>query len=116
MSVPSEFIVDAEADRIAGQAGHVKTPDGKLSVSVQELPPGETVARARDAAMMSNRDAKPKEDTADRVWLTYSRGGWTHWDIFVPGKPVVCSAHFIIKDAKLDDAAISIIPTLGPTK
>lgn len=116
IAVPPALIVDAEADKTVGQAGHMKTPDGNLSVSVQEYPPGETVARARDVAMMFNKDAKPKEDSPERVWLTYSRAGWEHWDIFVPGNPVVCSAHFAIKDARLEDAAISIIPTLGPTK
>lgn len=116
IAVPPALVVDTEADRTVGQTGHMKTPDGNLSVSVQEYPPGETVARARDVAMMFNKDAKPKEDSPNRVWLTYTRVGWTHWDVFVPGNPVVCSAHFIIKDARLDDAAISIIPTLGPTK
>jgi hypothetical protein len=116
IAVPPAFVVEAEADRTAGQTGHVKTPDGNLSVSVQEYPPGETVARVRDVAMMFNKDAKPKEDSPERVWLTYTRAGWTHWDIIVPGNPVVCSAHFIIKNARLDDAAVSIIATLGPTK
>jgi len=116
IAVPPALVVDSEADRTVGQTGHMKTPDGNLSVSVQEYPPGETVARARDVAMMFNKDAKPKENSPNRVWLTYTRTGWTHWDIFVPGNPVVCSAHFIIKDERLDDAAISIIPTLGPTK
>ena len=116
IAVPPALVVDADADRTVGQTGHMKTPDGNLSVSVQEYPPGETIARARDVAMLSNKDARPNEDSPMRVWLTYTRVGSEHWDVFVPGNPVLCSAHFIIKDARQDDAAISIIPTLGPTR
>lgn len=116
IAVPPALVVDTEADRTVGQTGHMKTPDGNLSVDVQEYPPGETLARARDVAMMFNKDAKVKEDSPKRIWLTYTRIGWENWDIFVPGNPVVCSAHFIIQDARLDDAANSIVPTLGPTK
>lgn len=116
IAVPLVMVEDTEADRTLGQTGHMKTPDGNLTVSVQEHPPGESLTRAKDVAMMFNGTARPKEDTPQRVWLTYSRAGWTHWDIFVPGNPVVCSAHVTIKDARLDDAAISIIATLGPSK
>jgi hypothetical protein len=115
LAVPPAMVVDQEGDRIVGQTGHMKTPDGNLSVSIQEHPPGETLARAKEVAMMFNRDAKAKEETPTRVWLTYTRAGTMMWDILIAGKPV-CSAHFIINDNRLEDAASSIVPTVGPAK
>lgn len=115
LAVPPAMVVDTEGDRIVGQSGHMKTPDGNLSVSIQEHPPGETVARAKAVAMMFNKDAKAKEDTPNRVWLTYTRAGTMMWDILIAGNPV-CSAHFIINDDRLEDAANSIVPTVGPAK
>jgi hypothetical protein len=116
IAVPPAMIVDTQADRIVGQTGNMKTPDGNLSVSIQEHPPGETLARAKEVAMMFNKDAKTKEDSPTRVWLTYTRAGTTNWDVLVPGKTVVCAAHFIINDSRLADAANSIVPTVGPTQ
>jgi hypothetical protein len=116
LAVPPAMVVDAQADRTVGQTGNMKTPDGNLSVSIQEHPPGETLARAKEVAMMFNRDAKVKEDSPRRVWLTYTRAGPMIWDVLVAGNPVVCSAHFIINDDRLDDAANSIVPTVGPSK
>lgn len=116
IAVPPVMVVDTEADRTVGQTGHMKTPDGNLSVSIQEHPPGEALARAKAVTMMFNKDAKVKEDTPGRVWLTYTRAGTTYWDVLVPGNPVVCSAHFIISDDRLEDAANSIVPTVGPAK
>lgn len=116
LTVPPALVVDAEADRTVGQTGHMKTPDGNLSVSIQEHPPGETLARAKEVEMMFNKDAKVKEDSPKRVWLTYTRAGTMYWEVLVPGNPVVCSAHFIISDDRLEGAATIIVPTLGPTK
>jgi hypothetical protein len=116
IAVPPAMVVDTEADRTVGQTGHMKTPDGNLSVSIQEHPPGETLARAKEVAMMFNKDAKAKEDSPTRVWLTYTRAGTEYWEILVPGNPVVCSAHFIIHDDRLEDAATSIVPTVGPAR
>jgi len=116
IAVPPALVVDTEADRTVGQTGHMKTPDGNLSVSIQEHPPGETLAQAKQVEMMINKDAKAKEDSPKRVWLTYTRVGTMYWDILVPGNPVVCSAHFIISDDRLQGAANIIAPTVGPTK
>ena len=116
IAVPPAMVVDTEADRTVGQTGHMKTPDGNLSVSIQEHPPGETLARAKEVAMMFNKDAKAKEDSPTRVWLTYTRAGTEYWEVLVPGNPVVCSAHFIIHDDRLEDAANSIVPTVGSAR
>lgn len=116
LAVPAAMVVDSQADRTVGQTGHMKTADGNLSVSIQENPPGETLARAKAVAMMFNKDAKAKEDTPKRVWLTYTRAGAMIWDFVVAGNPVVCSAHFIINDDRLEGAANSIVPTVGPAK
>ena len=116
IAVPPAMVVDADADRTVGQTGHMKTPDGNLSVSIQEHPPGETLADAKEVAMKFNKDAKTKEDSPARVWLTYTRAGMTYWDVLVSGNPVVCSAHFIINDDRLEDAANSIVPTVGSAK
>lgn len=88
IAVPPVMVVDAQADRTVGQTGHMKTPDGNLSVSIQEHPPGETLARAKEVAMTFNKDAKAKEDSPTRVWLTYTRAGTMYWDVLVPGNPV----------------------------
>lgn len=116
IAVPPAMVVDTQADRTVGQTGHMKTPDGNLSVSIQEHPSGETLARAKAVEMMFNRDAKAKEDSPTRVWLTYTRAGTKYWDVLIAGRPVVCSAHFIINDDRLEDAANSIVPTVGPAK
>ena len=113
IAVPPVMVVDTDADRTVGQTGHMKTPDGNLSVSIQEHPPGETLASAKEVAIKFNKDAKAKEDAPTRVWLTYTRAGTEYWDVLVPGNSVVCSAHFIISDDRLEDAANSIVPTIG---
>jgi hypothetical protein len=94
----------------------MKTPDGNLSLDIQEHPPGETLARARDVSLMFDKDAKAKENSPTRVWLTYTRAGTMYWEVLVGGGPVVCSAQFIIHDGRLEDAANSIVPTVGPAK
>ncbi len=116
IAVPPAMVVDTEADRTVGQTGHMKTPDGNLSVSVQEHPPGETLPEAADVTMKFNRDAKVTERSAKRVWISYQRAGNTMWEVLAAGNPVVCSAHFIIHDARLEDAAKSIVPTLASSK
>ncbi len=115
LAVPPDWAVDAEADRAVGQTGHMKSANGKLSVSIQEHPPGEPLDRAKAVAMQFDKRAKVLEESPNRVWLTSPYVLGTTWTVLVAGNPV-CDAHFIIEDAAMQDTAKKIVATVGPAK
>jgi hypothetical protein len=115
VAVPGDWVVDAEADRMVGQTGHMKSPNDNASISIQEHAPGETLARAKEVDLLFNKDAKALEDSANRVWLTYRRAGTTYWTVLVAGNPV-CDAGFILNDKSMEDTAKQIAMTVGSAK
>lgn len=115
MAVPPDWKVDTQADKTEGQTGHMISPDGNISTSIQEHPPGQTLARAKEVALMFNKDAKVREESATRVWLTYNRAFMTIWDVLVAGDPV-CEAQIILNSPGASSAAQKIVPTVGPAK
>ena len=115
VAVPGDWVIDADADRTVGQTGHMKSPSGKVSVSIQEHPPGETLARAKDIALQFNKRAKVLEESSSRVWLTSPYVLGTTWEVLVAGNPI-CDGHFIIEDKSMEDLAKKIAATVAPAK
>ncbi len=115
VAVPPDWVADTEADRTVGQTGHMKSPDGKLSVSIQEHPPGQPLDRAKAVAMQFDKRAKVLEESPNRVWLTSPYVLGTTWTVLVAGNPV-CEAHFIIEDPSMQDLAKKVVATVGPAK
>lgn len=113
--MPGDWVVDASANRTEGQTGHMKSPNGKVAVSIQEHAPGQTLARAKEVALAFNKDAKTMEDSPKRVWLAYNRAGMTIWDVLTAGNPV-CDAQVIMDGASMQDIAKKIVATVGPAK
>ncbi len=115
LAVPGDWVVDTDADKTVGQTGHMKSPNGKVSVSIQEHSPGQTLARAKSVALEFNKRAKVLEESPNRVWLSSPYVLGTTWTVLVEGNPV-CEGHFIIEDPKMDDIAKKVAMTVGPGK
>ena len=115
LAVPGDWVVDTDADKTVGQTGHMKSPNDKVSVSIQEHPLGESLSEAKSVALKFDKRAKTLEDSSNRVWLTSPYVLGTKWTVLVAGNPV-CDAHFIIDDPAMQDIAKKVATTVGPSK
>jgi hypothetical protein len=115
LAVPGNWVVDTEADKTVGQMGHMKSPNDKASVSIQEHPPGQTLSDATKVALQFDKRAKVMEQSSNRVWLKSPYVLGTTWTVLVAGNPV-CEAHFIIEDPAMQDVAKKIAATLRLSK
>ena len=115
LAVPGDWVVDTEADKTVGQTGHMKSPNGKASVSIQEHPPGQPLSSAKNVALQFDKRAKVMEESPSRVWLTSPYVLGTTWTVLVAGNPV-CEGHFIIEEASMEAVAKRIAATIAPAK
>ena len=63
VAVPGDWVVDTEADKTVGQTGHMKSPNGKVSVSIQEHPPGQSLSAVKSVALQFDKRAKVVEES-----------------------------------------------------
>lgn len=115
LAVPGNWVVDTEANNTVGQTGHMKSPNDKVSASIQEHPPGQPLSAAKSVALQFDKRAKVLEESPNRVWLTSPYVFGTTWTVLVAGNPV-CDGHFIIEDPAMQDLAKKVVTTVGPSK